>query len=376
MKKLLIVVNDARFFLTHRLPIALAARKKGFEVHVATTRDSYSDTIAGHGLVFHEIPFARSGMQPVHELHTILKIYRLYRQLRPDIVHHVTIKPVLYGGLVARILSVPAVVSAISGLGYLFVARGILPKVLRLFVTVLYRLALNHKNCCTIVQNPDDRNWLVRSGIVGSDSIRKVPGSGVDLDIFSPMPEKKGSPIVLFASRLLWDKGIGEYVQAAYKIASEGVKAKFVIAGERDPGNPSTVPERILEKWKKDEVVSLIGYQENMPAVRSSAHIFCLPSYREGLSKALIEAAASGRPVITTDVPGCRDVVEDGVNGLLVPTRDIEALAVAMKKLIENSAIRESMGRAGRIRAEREFGIKGIVSKTLDIYDELLNLEF
>lgn len=372
MKRLLLVVNDANFFLSHRLPIALAAKDSGFDVHIATTPVSGAKKITDHGLIFHNIPFSRSGMHPLHELRTMLALYRLYKQIKPAIVHHVTIKPVLYGGIVARLLGVPAVVSAISGLGYIFVSEKLRTKIIRFIITLVYRIALNHKNTFVIVQNPDDADWLKKSGIAKPDTIKLITGSGVDLENYVPRPEPSELPVVLFASRLLWDKGVGEFVQAAKILTSEGVKARYVLVGENDQGNPSSVPTQTIEQWQREKIVELWGFRSDMPEVFANSHIFCLPSYREGLSKVLIEAAACGKPIITTDVPGCRDVVTNGLNGLLVPARDPQAIARAIKDLIVDPEKRRQMGHEGRKKAQTEFGLEMVVKETLQVYNELL----
>lgn len=371
MKRLLIVVNDANFFLSHRLPIALAAKEAGFDVHIATTPISVAKKITDHGLTFHNVPFSRSGMRPLHELRTMLSLYGLYKRVKPRIVHHVTIKPVLYGGIIARILKVPAMVSAISGLGYIFVSESLQTKIIRFFITAIYKIALNHKNTSIIVQNPDDASWLRKAGIANANVIKIIAGSGVDLDIFSPKDEKSGLPVVLFASRLLWDKGAAEFVGAAKILTTEGLQARFVLAGDADPANPSSIPLQTLEKWRSEKIVELWGSSDDMPGVFAKSHIFCLPSYREGLSKVLIEAAACGKPIITTNVPGCRDVVEDGLNGLLVPAKDPKAIATAIKKLINNPTMRRQMGVEGRKKATQEFGVKLVVKETMHIYSDL-----
>ncbi|SEL60746.1 Glycosyltransferase involved in cell wall bisynthesis [Ectothiorhodospira marina] len=301
----------------------------------------------------------------------MLAIARLVRREQPDILHLVTIKPVLYGGIAARLLGVPGVVSAISGMGYLFTEgrSGLLQRLSRL----MYRLALRHPHGRVIVQNEADRDALRAMGALREGADVLIPGSGVDLDVYSPSPIPSGdSPIVLLPARMLWDKGVGEFVEAARQLLEQGVKARFVLAGPYDPHNPAAVPEGQLQTWQAQGPVEWWGQQEDMPRVLAAASLVVLPSYyREGVPKALLEALACGRPVVTTDAPGCRDVVEPGKNGELIPVRDAAALARAIGELLSDRSRLEAMGRYGRLKAEREFGVERVVEAHLAIYRSL-----
>lgn len=371
--KLLIIVNCPAFFLSHRLPVALGAQAAGFDVHVATPDGPAVRQINDAGLIHHAFPLSRSGSNPFHELRSIAALYHLFRQMQPDLVHLVTIKPVLYGGLAARLARVPAVVAAISGLGAVFTDRRNRGGALRMLVQGFYRLALRHKNIRVIFQNPDDRRILEEIKAVRPSDAVLIRGSGVDLTRCAVRPEPEGIPVVTFASRLLKDKGVVEFVEAAKILHAKGVRFRFLLAGDVDPGNPTSVSPEELTAWSAEGIVEVVGFQSDVAGLFAASSLVVLPSYyREGLPKVLVEAAACGRAVITTDVPGCRDAIVPDETGLLVPARNAEALAAAIRRLIENPALRASFGQAGRQLAEREFGIEKVVNEHLAVYRRIL----
>jgi glycosyltransferase involved in cell wall biosynthesis len=307
----------------------------------------------------------------VGETHSFLAMWRLLKQVKPDIVHLVTIKPVIYGGIAARFAKIPAVVSAISGLGYVFLVKGRRAAVRRGIVRYAYKLALNQRHGRVIFQNRDDEAQLA-SAVPEGQSVM-IPGSGVDIGRFLVRPEPSGPPLIVLASRLLWDKGIGEYVDAARLAKAKGVKARFVLVGETDSENRSGIPDHVIESWKRENVVEIWGRRNDMPEVFANSTIAALPSYREGLPKVLIEAAACGRPLVATNVPGCREIVRHGENGLLVPAKDPAALEHALEILVGDPALRCKMGARGREMVEQEFADEHVVSATLNIYEELLS---
>jgi glycosyltransferase involved in cell wall biosynthesis len=371
--RLLYVINDAAFFLSHRLRLAIAAAEAGYEVHVATPDSPVGKEIRSAGLVFHPVVFSRRGMNPLEDFRSLRLLYQLYRSLRPNLVHHVTIKPVLYGGIAARFARVPAVVSAISGLGHVFVAGGIKAKALRFLVTRAYSFALAHPNSRVIFQNPDDQQVLVLNGLLPAQSAVLIKGAGVDMTEFAPSPEIRGTPVVLFASRMLWTKGASEFVDTARRLQANGVSARFVLVGEPDEGNPMAIPADELRAWAQSGAVEWIGRSSDMPTIFAQSHIVCLPTtYGEGVPKVLIEAAACGRPIVATDVPGCREIVRQNDNGLLVPANDSAALANALRHLIADPALRARMGRRGREIAVQEFGLDRVITETLSVYQTLL----
>lgn len=370
--RLLFVVNVDWFFLSHRLPIALAAQKAGYEVHVATGITDKLDVLRAHGLVVHPLGLVRGGVGILNAVQVVFDLRRIVKQVHPDVMHLVTIKPVLLGGLVARWMRVPALVSAVSGLGYVFTARGLKAGLLRYLVGRVYAWALGHRNQVVVFQNPDDRDTLISATGLKMAKVAMIRGSGVDLAEFVAVPEAPGVPVVVFPARLLVDKGVFEFVAAAGLLRAKGVSARFVLAGLVDTANPTSVSQDQLEAWAVDGVVENWGYRADMPQVLASASVVVLPSYREGLPKALIEAAACGRVVVTTDVPGCRDAIEPGVTGVLVPARNSEALAECIEQLLMDKAKRRGMGLAGRELAEREFDVNAVVSKHLSIYERLV----
>lgn len=366
------LVNVDWFFLSHRLPLARAARRAGAHVTVAAADTGCGPTIRAEGFEFAPIAFSRKGTGPRAELATLLSVAALYRRLRPHLVHQVTIKPVLYGSLAARALRVPAVVNAISGLGYVFIAGASKPGLLRRLVGRLYAIALRNPRGRTIFQNPDDRALFVEQGLVDPSRTVLIRGSGVDCARFAPTPEPPGLPVVMLPARMLWDKGVQAFVDAARMLRERGVAARFVLVGDTDAGNPSAVPTRDLDAWTADGVVEWWGARDDMHAALPEASIVVLPSRREGLPKVLLEAAACARPMIAADVPGCREVVRPGETGLLFPVDDAAALATALTELLESPETRARFGRAARVMAETEFAEDIVADRTMALYRELL----
>ena len=366
-------VNDAGFFLSHRLPIAQAAAAAGYEVHVATAPGPAVERVRDQGLAHHAVPLSRRGLNPFAELRTLWSLARLYRRLRPELIHQVTSKPVLLGGLAARLAGAPAVVSAVSGLGYLFITRGWAAAALRGLIKLGYRLALRRPGARVIFQNPDDRRKFLDQGLIEAGADVLIKGSGVDTARFAPSPEPDGEPLVVLPARMLRDKGVAEFVAAARALRAEGVQARFALAGDSDPGNPTAIPETQLRAWQDEGLVEWWGYRADMPEVLAQAHIVCLPSYREGLPKSLIEAAACARPIVSCDVPGCREIARAGENALLVPPRDAEALAGALRELLGDPELRRRLGARGRALVEAEFSLERVIEQTLALYAALLD---
>jgi len=377
--RVLYVVNEAYFFVSHRLPLAKAAIEAGYEVHLAAPEDhvwapaGFSvNEIRDAGLIVHPLSLSRRGMNPIQELVTIANLFRLYRRLRPQLVHHVTPKPVLYGGILARLLGVPAMVSAYPGLGQIFVAKGVRAALFRRLVVLGYRIATAHANARIIVQNPEDAATLIRLGAVAAARVVLIAGAGVSLTEFTPGLEVDGPPLVILPARMIWEKGVSTFVEAARRLCERGVEARFALVGNTHPSNPSAVPEGQLKAWSEQGVVEWWGRRDDMPQVFKACHIVCLPStYGEGIPKVLLEAAAAGRPIVATDIPGCREVVRPSVNGMLVPSGDVEGLADALARLIADRNLRQRMGRESRAHAEAKFSDREVVRQTLDIYQAL-----
>ena len=364
------MANVAWFFASHRLPIALAARRAGLDVHVAAGPEGAAPIIEA-GLPFHPLPVVRAATGFHNEVALLLSLARLYRQLGPDIVHHVTLKPVLFGSLAARQTAVPWVVNAVSGMGTLTLAVGTRAGIRRAIVRPLLRLGSNRPNVRVIFQNAEDQEGYLAAGLVRPDQAILIPGSGVDLQAFLPSPMPADTPVVILPARLIYDKGIGEFVEAARLLRERAVQARFVLVGSLDPHNASAIAPETVQAWVAAGLVEWWGYRADMARVLSESSIVCLPSYREGMPKALLEAAAAGRPIVTTDTPGCRDCIEAGRTGLLVPPRDALALADALQLLLGDAPRRAAFGAAGRAVAERTFGLQLVIDRHLALYRSL-----
>lgn len=374
--RLLMVVNVDWFFLSHRLPIALAAQRAGYEVHVATGLTDKLPQLLQHGFIVHPLALSRSQTGLLGNLRALFSLLGVLRHVRPDVVHLVTIKPVLLGGLAARLARVPAVVAAVSGLGFVFVATGWVARLRRGLVGGLYRLALGHANSRVIFQNADDQALVTQMANLPPDRVVRIRGSGVDLSAYNVQPWLEGPPVVMLAARLLADKGVREFVEAAAALRQQpcvvGQGVRFVLVGEPDLDNPASLQQGELDAWQAAGLVELWGHRSDMHAVLPLASVVVLPSYREGLPKVLIEAAACGRAVVTTDVPGCRDAIEPGVSGLLVPAKDAVALAGAIAELLNDKKRCQAMGAAGRKLAEQAFDVNSVAEQHLAVYADLL----
>ena len=370
--RLLFLLADAPFFVSHRLPIALAAKAAGYEVHVAVPFAAEPvRRMRECGLVHHDIPLRRGARSVSGELRLIASFARLLRRLRPAVVHAVSLKPVIYGGLAARLLGVPAAVIAVTGLGTVFLRQGAGAALTRALVKRMYRFALGHPNCRAVFQNPDDRDLFLDGGLVAQETVVMIRGCGVDTRAFAPTPESVGAVAVVFPARILGDKGAHEFVAAARRLRDDGVAARFVMVGRTDPDNPTDVGEATIRRWEAEGAVEWWGFRDDMTAVLAQAHIVCMPSYREGLPRVLIEAAACSRPIVTTDVPGCREIVRDAENGLLVPAGDGVATAAAIRRLIETPDLRQRLGARGREIVLAEFSVERFVDESLAVYRQL-----
>ncbi|MGG4604869.1 glycosyltransferase [Paenalcaligenes sp. Me131] len=368
--RLLMVVNNPAFFLSHRVQIAIEAKRQGYAVHIATMAGEAVQQIRALGFTHHALPMSRSGKNPLQELHTLYVLYRLFRKVKPAVVHAVTIKPVIYGGIAARLAKVPAFVAAVSGLGYVFINEQ--AGLVRKLAILLYRMALGHKNSRVIFQNTSDRDVLLQAKVVRQSQVVMIRGSGVELQKFPLQPSPPEPPVqVLMVARLLNDKGVREYVEAARLSGEAGDAIAWRIAGGPDAGNPASVSKAQMQQWHDQGIVQWLGERSDIPTLYAQSHIAVLPSYREGLPKSLVEAAAAGVPVVTTDVAGCRDAIEPGVSGVLVPVQNAKALWLAVQELANDKALREQMGQAGRQLAEEVFDVHKIVLQHLEVYKAL-----
>ena len=332
--------------------------------------DGFEPKIEALAVKFNGLPVDKKGINPRADVKLFWTLYRWYREERPDIVHHFTIKPVIYGSIAARMARIPKIVNTVTGLGYVFTNEK--TAWLRHLVVELYRISLNCADF-TFFQNQDDYDFFLSRGLVKKSGTSLLPGSGVDCEHFSPVPGpnplEKSQPTFLMVSRLLKDKGIYEFVEAARLVKEHYPKARFQLLGRRDVRNPNVVPESDLKNWDNQGLVSCLGEVTDVRPMMAKSDVVVLPSYREGIPRALLEAAAMAKPIITTDAVGCREVVDDEINGLLVPVKDAPALARAMERMINNPEMRKSMGKAGRKKVEREFDEKIVIKKILKTYD-------
>jgi glycosyltransferase involved in cell wall biosynthesis len=373
-KRLLLNVNVAWFFLSHRLAVARAARDAGFDVHVAADVASEEEVAAvlKEDLTFHRVHLSRGRMLPTRDLGYLAELTRVMRHVKPDLVHNITAKPIVYGTMVARALGVAGIVNAVSGLGYSFSGGQERWLVSRL-VASAYRFALRRPGIRVVFQNTDDIEAFVSARIIDPAQAILIRGSGVDLEAFALSSEPGGRPRVVLPARMLRDKGVVEFARAAELLRSRGTAATFLLAGMLDEANPAGLSQPELSQLQHGTGVEWLGHVADMPALLRSVHVVCLPSYREGLPKALIEACAAGRAIVATDVPGCREVVNHELNGLLVKPRDAGALADALQRLLSDPTLRTKMGMAGRRKAEAEFDVVAVVRATLDVYRKILD---
>ncbi|MDI1232168.1 MAG: glycosyltransferase family 4 protein [Methylobacter sp.] len=374
--KVLFFANTEWYLFNFRLALAKHLRKRGVEVVMISPPGPYGKKLEEEGFRWIPVPMARRSLNPLREAWLLWKLIRIYQTEKPDIVHHFTIKCVVYGGLAARLVGIKGIVGAVAGMGFVFASSSALATMLRPMVRVLLQLALGGKKCRLILQNPDDLNAFVSASIADPANVRLIPGSGVNTDRFSPILKSsasEGSKKVLLAARLLWEKGIAEYIEAAQQLKTLGYSVDFLLAGEPDMGNPNSVQQEQVETWKQAGIIKPVGHVVDMAELLKSIDIMVLPSfYREGVPRSLIEAAAAGLPIVTTDAPGCRDIVENGVNGFLVPVRDSNALAEALRKILEDPALASRMGEAGRSKALAEFDERLVFEKTVEVYRELV----
>jgi glycosyltransferase involved in cell wall biosynthesis len=370
--RLFLLITEDWYFWSHRLDVARVARDAGFDVMIATRVTDHGERIQREGFRLFPISLVRQSRNPFVELAAVLELVRLYRRERPAIVHHVALKPILYGSLAAWISGVPVVVNAFAGLGYAFTDETRRKSMAHTFLCRALSTLLRLSKSVVIFQNKDDRELLLEEGVVETQQTRIIPGSGVDTKRFDVRPSAEDCPIVMLASRMLWDKGVGEFVEASRHLKQNGLAARFVLVGRCDEHNPAAIEPAQLRRWVEDGVVEWWEHRDEMSQTLASATIVVLPSYREGLPKVLLEAAACGKPLIATDVPGCRDIVTHGVNGLLVPARDSVALAAAIDSLLGDSSLRAAMGMAGREAVMLAFSVEKVAGQVVDLYRELL----
>lgn len=373
-KKIVYLVNVDWFFISHRLPLARAARNAGAEVIVAAGDTGKGATLEKEGIRFVPLPFSRQGTSIFQELSTVHSVFSFLKRTKPDLLHTVSIKPVLYGSLLSRFFNAWPVVNAISGLGYVF-SKEKKASLLRRAVSRFYKTALGNPNSITIFQNPSDREILLNSALIRKEQTTLIRGSGVDCSKFIPSPFPE-NPVVMLPARMLWDKGVGEFVQAAEILHPKFPNTRFVLVGPADDENPSAINRETIAEWTASRpYLEWWGSKEasEMHQITSQATIIALPTfYPEGLPKCLLEGAACGKALVASDIPACREIVRDGVNGLLVPYKDSKALSFAIEKILRNPDLLKEFGKNGRNIAYAEFAEDIIVSQTFELYRKLL----
>ena len=376
--KLVLFANTDWYLYNFRRSLALAIQEAGHEVLLVSPVGPYVEKLSNLGLRWMAAPMHRKSLNPFRELALMWWLLNLLKSEKPDLVHGFTIKCAVYGALAARWvgrrIGRPARVSAVAGMGYVFSSNDLKARLLRPWVSGLLQIALGGSNARLILQNPDDVALFEKAQLANPQQIRLIMGSGVNCDRLKPSNrEQSDSPRpvkVLLIARLLWDKGIREYIEAARALRASNVD--FLLAGAPDAGNPAAIPEQTVRGWESEGLIRWHGHVEDMPTLYASVDMVVLPSYREGLPKTLIEAAACALPIVTTDVPGCREVVTHGVDGLLVPVKDSVALAGAIERLVANPKLRKQLGTAAREKALKKFDEKAVIRQTLAVYSELM----
>lgn len=375
--KVVLFANTDWYLFNFRLSLAKALRDAGHEVLLASPPGNYGPRLRALGFNWIVAPMDRRSLNPLKELKLLLWLRSILAAEKVDVIHGFTLKCAIYGSLAARSLfaAAPARVNAVAGMGYVFTSADFRARSLKPLVRIMFRIAFRGANARLVVQNEDDAKFFQTSGFLDADCVRLIPGSGVDCTRFVPAESDVGRPSrrlkVVLPARLLWDKGIREYVDAARRLLKEGRAIDFFLAGEPDPGNPASVPEVTIKAWEAEGVLRALGHVDDMPSLFRGMDLVVLPSYREGLPKGLIEAGACGLPVVTTDVPGCRDVVTDGCDGILVAARDSGGLAAAIASMQDDPEARRTYGQALRDKVLGQFDEKIVISRTIDVYREL-----
>lgn len=369
-RTLVFLLMEDWFFASHFWARGLAAKRAGWRVVLVARESAAAREIEASGIEFYPADLDRRRLNPFKELTAAWHLAKLYRKIKPDLVHHIALKPIIFGGLAARLAGVRNVINAPIGLGFVFSSSKPLARALRPLVQIALRATLRPPRGVVIFENPDDREALVAAGLVPVADTLVIRGAGVDTRKFAPTPEPPGPVRVVLTARMIREKGVPDFVEAARMLRG---KAEFLLAGAPDEGNPDSITEAELRAWDAEGVVRWLGPVRDVAGLLAGVHIFCLPStYREGLPKAVLEAMAAGKPVVATDIPGCREAVVDGETGFLVPPRAPKTLAAALERLISSPELRARMGAAGRRRVEENFSDAIICEATLKVYEDLV----
>lgn len=373
--KFLMILNHIDWFWSHRLPLARGILDKGWDLHLATHTADQNARLGDMNVTGHAMPPYGRGFNPAALFMQLYALYQLIKQTKPDVIHAITIRTAFFAGLITRFMGYKPVTFTVAGLGSLYTAPGLKMKIIRLIVLPLIKFAFGGAGKFIIFQNPDDQQAMVNAGVIAKDRNVIIRGSGVDLTEFpfSEYEDGEDEPIILFTSRLLKEKGIEEFIRAAKHLKSQGVNARFQVAGDVYPDNARSMTRAEMQHAHDVGIIEWLGQCGDMPDLLRRSMMVVLPSYYgEGVPKVLLETAAIGRPIITCDSPGCREAVEHDVNGILVAPQDTKELAVAIKELINDPRRRKRYGEAGRKRVEEDFHVDAVVSRTLEVYDRLL----
>ncbi len=376
-KKILLNISEDWFFLSHFLSRALCAQKAGFEIYVCCNETNKRKIIENNGIKFIKLPYKRSNINPLYELYILLRFIFILKKIKPDIVHNIALKSIIHGSIASKILNIKSVINAPVGMGYVFISNDLKARVLRpvlkfLLINLLDSHKGRNKKNRVIFENNDDLDYFINLKAVNSKSACVISGAGVEVDKFIYKRKKINKiPTVVLVARMLKDKGIYEFIEAYKLLKDRKIKCRFVLVGDIDPINPSSIEKSFLQNCQREKRIEWLGWIDNIDKVLWETDILCLPSYREGLPKSLIEGAAAGLPLVSTDTVGCREVVIDGLNGFLVPIKDSKKLADAIEKLILDSELRRSMGEESRKLAKSRFSSSIINSLTMKVYNEL-----
>jgi|AntAceMinimDraft_1070359.scaffolds.fasta_scaffold01043_7 glycosyltransferase involved in cell wall biosynthesis len=373
--KLLYFISVDWFFYSHFLDRAIAAKEAGYEVVVLTGITREDNPLAEYGIKLIGIPFERRSLNPIGLLRNLIDVCRVLKQEKPDIVHQIALKPILVGSVACRLLGIKRVISAVVGLGYAYSSDKISARIMRRVLSALFNFVLDKKHASTVFENADDRAYFVEKGWVLDKGAVLIRGAGVDIERFKPSDRAPETPVVILLSRMLWDKGVGEFVDAARQLRKKYGRAyaKFVLVGDPDDDNRGAIPRTQLNAWQAEETIEWWGFRPDVENVLANATISCLPSYREGLPKSLLESLAMGLPCVATDVPGCREAVKDGINGYLVAPRDPNSLALAIERLLKNPALQTQFGQVSRVMAIENFSREIVNHQTMALYERVLH---
>ena len=371
MNNILFIVTEDWYFVSHRLHIAIKAIEKGYKVTILTKVSTHRSLIESFGIKVIHWSINRSGFNFFLEIKTIYATLAVIREVNPDVIHAVALKPIVYSSIVRSLTRTKLSVFAFGGLGFIFSSSSYLARLFRNILIIIFKLLFKNSKIRLILQNQDDIDFFINNKIIKHEKIILIRGAGVDMKEFKPNKLVNELPVVILPARMLWDKGISEFVDCAKKFHENGIAARFCLVGSPDYHNPESISVNQLEEWVESGCVEWWGQQSNMPKVYSKATIVCLPSYREGFPKSLLEAASSGLPIVAFDVPGCREIVSDGVNGLLIPFKNVDVMYLALLKLVENKALSKRMGKKGREIVEMNFSQDIIASQTIEAWNSL-----